>query len=177
MGLSSLFKMVVRLNVHWEGNGISPYKFGCVIISMSCSGYDSLIRTNLEKCSNKFFLCGCCCQNFRLLRTLIFVFLLKKWEVDNILEKKCCPVHLAEGPLKIDPLHTDSLICLAVARTIHPKSGWPLWHPDYWSADKIIHFFLWVFSNRLNFNGLSWWSSSFYFLSIPFLRSLFSSCC
>jgi len=49
MGLSSLFKMVARLNVLWEGNGISPDKFGYVIIFMSYSGYDSLIRRNLEK--------------------------------------------------------------------------------------------------------------------------------
>ena len=68
---------------------------------------------------------------FQTFKNSDFCFLTEKMRVDNILEKKCCPVHLAEGPLKIDPLHIDSLICLVVARTIHPKSGWPLWHPDY----------------------------------------------
>lgn len=42
----------------WEDNGTSSYKFGFVVISMSYSGYDSLIRGNLEKCFKIFFTCA-----------------------------------------------------------------------------------------------------------------------
>lgn len=54
--------------------------------------------------------------------------------------KKILPNEFGRRPIRKGHFTLDSLFCLVVERTVHPKSGWPLWHPDYQSVDKIIRF-------------------------------------